>query len=979
MKKVFLFALLFVVTTNSIFAQSLIQIPDYKAESQRPGANYKLLVAEVRSKLDIKKQQLLNLGVDVNKSEAFREEVALFERWALVWRDKIGINGSFPNPLTGWLNAIEEQPNSFTNQQNLYVSNRTAMTTWTSLGPTSSGVLNGWTFGGGIGRINVVKRHPALLGTMYAGSTAGGLFKTTDLGSSWTPQTDQFAGLGVSDIAFLPANANHMLMATGDYDGDHGNSIGIWKSMDGGINWAPKLSFTLNQQFRIAQIYIDPNYGVNNTIWATTTMFLYKSIDGGETWTTVFDNAGATSNFNDIIRTVNGFYFLTDKSSGKIFRSIDGGTNWTTVYTHPTTIRLDLAYSPNTPDNLYVLAQTNPAFATYTVSTNMMSVFSNVTNSTPGDGNANYNTQEGYNQTFTVSPTNGMDIMIGEFSGKRSTNGGATWTNWLNGYFDPTDPNNWGSGYVHSDHHYIQYIGAANDSLLIGNDGGVYIGPVASDGANYKECFGGLVCTQSYSIAIYNPEPNHLMIGNQDNDGRSRFFNAGTSTYYGASAGDGISTAIHRTNPSIRYVSGTTGNLKYDNNGYQTGYQGTAIPKPAAGVFAAPLEMHLTNGDILYGGYDDVYKGNAAALPVVNWTNLNSGLGDKPKFIALSNHTDPTKQRIAAIGDNDIVRKTVDETTWSTITPPAGVKFNSIYWYRKTGTSDSMLATGAGYNAGDKIFFSADAGANWINISDNMPNILMQNIIAKEGSDSILIATELGVYFARLAPGGGVLRTSAVGYSKFGVGLPNVRVTDMEISYPKNQLFIATLGRGVWMIPFSNIVLPFTDISFSYKNFNADKYSLTWKIEDEDIVNTTLEKSSDGGNFSTVNTFTGDDKKNQPSYLVPKINTNVYYRLYYIKSSGRKVYSQIILIKNSAGAANNITVYPNPVRDYLNITSTARIATVKISTINGVQLTYARPQSNFYSFDMSLLSKGTYLLQVWDENGNVSSEKVIRY
>ena len=55
-----------------------------------------------------------------------------------------------------------------------------------------------------------------------------------------------------------------------------------------------------------------------------------------------------------------------------------------------------------------------------------------------------------------------------------------------------------------------------------------------------------------------------------------------------------------------------------------------------------------------------------------------------------------------------------------------------------------------------------------------------------------------------------------------------------------------------------------------------------------------------------------------------------------------------------------------------------KIKTVKIFTLDGIQVTYAQPSSNFYSFDMSLLPKATYLIQVWDVNGEMSSEKVVR-
>ena len=969
-------AVLFILILTPFYGQAQVSLSNFKTEAQKPGVNYYQLVTEVRAKLELKKRALIAQGIDVTKYNPYHEEVAQFERWALEWRDKIGVDGLFPNPLTGWVNAMQQNPAMFISQQNLQVPNLISTTPWTSLGPVNSGTLNGWSFGGGIGRINVVKRHPLQPATLFAGATAGGVFKSTDFGNSWTPITDQFSGLGVSDLAFLPTNSNHMILATGDFDGKHVNSIGIFKSTDGGNTWVNKLPFTLGQQIRIAHVYADPNFAVNNTFWATGGRDIYRSADQGENWVSVYNNPA--EEFNDFIKV--GTTYIASGLLGSLFTSPDGNA-WTQVYNHAAGAesRIDFAHSPNTPDVLYILTKSNPAFAKYTISTNTMGAFSAVTNSVPADGNADFNTQESYNQVIAVNPTNGNDIILGEFSGKRSVNGGTTWVNHLNGYYTTTGPANWGGGYVHSDIHYLEFVGAANDSLLIGNDGGVYMGPVNNTPFAYVERLNGLVCTQSYSISIFGAEPNNIMIGNQDNDGRSRNFVTPTATWYAAQAGDGISTAIHRTNKDIRFLTGTTGTLSYRNDAFVATYAGQSIGKPNNGVFAAPLEMHLSNGNILYGAYSDVYKsigiipsGDPNIPDNANWVNLNSGLGDKPKFIGLANHpTDAAKQRIVAIGDNNVIRKTTDETTWVTITPPAGVLFNSIYWSRNT---DTMLATARGYAAANKIFFSPNAGATWINYTDNMPNIAMANIIRYEGTDTVFAATELGVYFARLNPAGGVL----AGWAKFGTGLPNVKVTDMEISYPKKQIFISSFGRGVWMSNLTLAVLAASDINFSYKTYNANNYSLNWKIEASDIFKTVLEKSTDGRTFTPLQTFTGAEKKDQPGYLVPKENRNIYYRLHYINASGKILNSQIVLIRGGNGSANFITVYPNPTSEFVHITSTTKMATVKIVTITGQQLTYAQPQSNYYSFDMSLLPKGVFVVQVWDVNGNMSSEKIIR-
>src|SRR5207249_1742127 len=105
-----------------------------------------------------------------------------------------------------------------------------------------------------------------------------------------------------------------------------------------------------------------------------------------------------------------------------------------------------------------------------------------------------------------------------------------------------------------------------------------------------------------------------------------------------------------------------------------------------------------------------------------------------------------------------------------------------------------------------------NAGTTWNNITDNMSNIQMVNTIRLEGTDTVFVATELGVYFAKLNIAGGVLAPLGVGWTKFGTGLPNVKVTDMEISYAKKQIFIASYGRGVWMANINLFALPISRI-----------------------------------------------------------------------------------------------------------------------------------------------------------------------
>ena len=99
--------------------------------------------------------------------------------------------------------------------------------TWTSLAPTS--FSNGpQGYNGGLGRVNVVAFHPTDANTIYIGTPAGGLWKTTDGGTTWMPMSDELASIGVSGIAVDHSNPNKVYILTGDGDGGDTYSVRMY-------------------------------------------------------------------------------------------------------------------------------------------------------------------------------------------------------------------------------------------------------------------------------------------------------------------------------------------------------------------------------------------------------------------------------------------------------------------------------------------------------------------------------------------------------------------------------------------------------------------------------------------------------------------------------------------------------------------------------------------------------------------------------
>ncbi|RLD57181.1 MAG: hypothetical protein DRJ01_14185, partial [Bacteroidetes bacterium] len=209
-----------------------------------------------------------------------------FKRWEWFWESRINKEtGEFPT-TTAW-KEFENYKSSLINKKG---STKSDNANWTNLGTSSSS--GGYA---GLGRLNCVAFHPTDNNTFWTGSPSGGLWKTTNGGSSWTVLTDSNAVLGVSDIVIPTdyATSNTIYIATGDRDGgsmwslggssNDNNTVGVLKSTDGGSTWTTtNLIFYVDDNDLVTRLLLDPDD--NQTITAATTNGVYKTTNGGSSW-----------------------------------------------------------------------------------------------------------------------------------------------------------------------------------------------------------------------------------------------------------------------------------------------------------------------------------------------------------------------------------------------------------------------------------------------------------------------------------------------------------------------------------------------------------------------------------------------------------------------------------------------------------------------------------------------------------------------
>uniref|UniRef100_UPI00404765BF hypothetical protein n=1 Tax=Polaribacter sp. TaxID=1920175 RepID=UPI00404765BF len=119
----------------------------------------------------------------------------------------------------------------------------------------------------------------------------------------------------------------------------------------------------------------------------------------------------------------------------------------------------------------------------------------------------------------------------------------------------------------------------------------------------------------------------------------------------------------------------------------------------------------------------------------------------------------------------------------------------------------------SGYSDRNKVFKSTDSGATWTNISTGLSNVLIHEVVLKQnqGTEVLFLGTEIGVYF----------KNGADDWKKFGAGLPNVIVRDIDINYTEDRLVAANYGRGLWHINIANATLGVEDVASITSPFSA--------------------------------------------------------------------------------------------------------------------------------------------------------------
>jgi photosystem II stability/assembly factor-like uncharacterized protein len=688
-----------------------------------------------------------------------------FQRWYYNMEGQVEPStGKFPKQ------TAQEVYNQYLKDKTNIISPKSA--SWTSLGPNSS--ESGYY---GVGRLNCIEFHPSDNNTFWVGAPAGGLWKTTDGGNSWSCLTNNNNVLGISDI-LVPSDyetTNIIYLATGDKNGWDNNSVGVLKSSDGGQTWNETgISFNIGQGEMVYRLLKDPENDL--TILAATSQGLYKTLDGGDTW-----NILLSSNiFVDVESKPNDFNTLYGSTSnGKIYTSSDGGLSWVLAI-NTGGYRTEMAVSMNQPNWVYAVVTNyqNGLLGIYksTDSGLTFSMIYNDKNILCHDSGGNSVGGQGYyDLTITVSPNNANRLFVGGINTWRSYNGGSSWTI-VNHWFG-----NGGAPAVHADKHMLRY--RSNGDLFEANDGGIYIS--SDNGTTWYDKTDGMEISQMYKLSVSANSPSEILTGLQDN-GTKLIRNNQWSEIIG---GDGMECLIDYSNPLIQYVSFYGGDVRRTDDRWLTSfYAGPAEAGLAAWV--NPFIIDPTDPSILYAGYADVWKTTNRGD---SWTKISTmNTNDKLRSMAIA----PSDNQVLYVADNSQMWKTIDGgDNWTDITGTLPVASGNItYIAIKNDDPQTVWVSLGGYN-GNGVYQSIDGGATWENISEGLPQIPMYSIVQNkqvQTEEHLYVGSELGVYFKK----------GTDNWVQYNTNLPNVKTGEIEIYYDANPteslVIAATYGRGMW-------------------------------------------------------------------------------------------------------------------------------------------------------------------------------------
>lgn len=686
------------------------------------------------------------------------------------------------------------------------------------------------------GRIADIAIHPLNENIWIVGVGSGGVWKTNNSGTTWSPIFDKEGSYSIGCVTIDAQHPNTIWVGTGENVGGRhvGFGDGVYVSHDDGASFTNK---GLKQSEHISKILVHPEN--SDIIWVAAQgplwskggeRGIYKSVDGGNTWKRSLGDdewTGATDLLidprnPDVLyaatwqrhRTV-ASYLGGGPGSG-LHKSTDGGETWiklTNGIPKSNLGKIGLAMNPFNPDMIYAAIELDRKTGGIFMSQNGGQSWTKQSNTVSGG------TGPHYYQELYASPHEEGKLYLMSYIVQISEDHGKTF-------------GNMNENKKHVDSHAMAFKTSDPNFTLFGTDGGLY---ESYDLTKTWRFVGNLPITQYYKVAVDDALPfYHLYGGTQDNGshgGPSRTRSSGgilNSDWWITLGADGHQSATEPGNPNITYGEFQQGWLwRIDQTTGETVY---IQPQPALGEPAerfnwdAPILVSSHKPSRIYFASQRVWKSENrgdAWQPISKDLTRNQERMAQPimgsqqswdnawDVNAMSNYNtitslaeSPLQEGLLYAGTDDgMIQVTEDGgTNWRKFELgnikgiPATAFVNDVR--ADLFEAETVYAALDNHKYGDYrpyLIKSTDKGKTWGMINGNLPQRLItwrlvQDHVKKE---MIFAATEQGVY---------VTLNGGISWERLKGGMPNISVRDITIQRRENDLVAATFGRGFYIM-----------------------------------------------------------------------------------------------------------------------------------------------------------------------------------
>jgi len=684
--------------------------------------------------------------------------------------------------------------------------------------------------------------------TIYVAPWIGGVFKTTNNGTTWRSLFDGQSTLSIGDVTLSPSNPDIVWVGTGDAFTSRSSYAGngVYKSTDAGQTWT---NMGLRDSQHIARIVIDPNNpdvvyvaAMGHLYSRNSERGVFKTIDGGVTWHKVLyidDNTGVIDLVMDSRDPAVLYAATYDKTrlpwrminggpKTGIYKTSNGGHDWTRLAGGLPTgqigrIGLDI-YSGN-PEILYAIIENeNPKPGA-------------AVPSGPGAGGPDkrfqtigdeiYRTENG-GQTWTrtnpdsvnpdpkgpyyfnqirVDPHNSQNIFVTGYPGGLSRDGGKSWENIFPRFF--------------GDFRTFWFDPQNSNRMILGSDGGI---AVSYDYGKTSDAYSNLPLGSVYTVSADMQDPYNVYAGLQDHENWMGPSNSASGRiteqdWYAVGDGDGIVTLPDPTDSRWLYTTREYGAPERVDQ--KLGYRKSIAPArdpgqpPLRYLWETPLHISPHNSSVIYLGTQYLLRSTNRGD---SWTAISPDLSTHPAdrimpeseggvpggipWFAISTISEsPVTAGVIWVGTSDgkvqVTRNTGQVWTDRTAELTSVGAREDAYVSRVVASSHfagRAFVSKSGYKFDDfhpYLYRTDDFGATWKSIVGNLPdqpiNVVLED---RKNPDLLFVGNDIGVF---------VSIDGGTHWVNMNNNMPPIPVHDLLVHPRANDLILGTYGRGIFI------------------------------------------------------------------------------------------------------------------------------------------------------------------------------------